>query len=215
MTAGTRILIADDHQIVRDGLRLILETEPEFTVVGEAEDGDAAVRLAKALVPDVILMDLRMPGIDGIQAISRIRQDVPQSEIVILTMYADDELMIEGFRLGARGYLLKDTDRARLFSAIRAASRGDTLLQSEVVERVLAQRGHAQKRRDPTVLTERERQILGAIIEGEQSKAIGTRFGITERTVKAHLARIYAKLGVTTRAGAVREALRRGLVTVP
>ena len=127
-------LIVDDHQIVREGLRLILETAQGIEVAGEAADGGEALRLVAELNPDVLLMDLRMPGMDGLTAIERLQQDHPQVSVVILTTYNEDELMLRGLRAGARGYLLKDTDRQTLLNTIRAAARGETLLTPEVVE---------------------------------------------------------------------------------
>ena len=139
MTDTIRILIADDHSIVREGLRLILETEPDFEVIGEAADGVEAVNLATELSPDVILMDLRMPRMDGLTAIQHLQTEQPDIAIIILTTYTEDELMFKGLKSGARGYLLKDTERATLFNTIRAAARGETLLSPQVMERVLAQ----------------------------------------------------------------------------
>ena len=137
MTAVIRVLIVDDHLIVREGLRLILETEAGFDLIGEACDGAEAIRTAAALQPDVILMDLRMPGMDGLTAIEHILQEQPQIAIVILTTFNEDELMRKGLSLGARGYLLKDTDRNTLFNTIRAAARGETLLKPEILNRLL------------------------------------------------------------------------------
>ncbi len=133
-----RILVADDHRIVRDGLRLILESQEEFTLAGEAADGEEAVRLAAELRPDVILMDLRMPRMDGIAAIEEIRKQDSKAGIVILTTYNEDNLMVRGLRAGALGFLLKDTDRETLFRVIRAAARGESLLQPETLARVLS-----------------------------------------------------------------------------
>lgn len=208
-----RILIADDHLIIREGLRLILETEDGFELVGEASDGAEALRLAAAVQPDVILMDLRMPGMDGLTAIEHLRVEQPHVAVVILTTFNEDELMRRGLRAGARGYLLKDTDRQTLFNNIRAAARGETLLKPEIMVRLLTQTGsHAAAPASPTgpELTEREREVLAAVGHGERSKEIALRLGITERTVKAHLASIYSKLGVDSRAAAIATAARRG-----
>jgi NarL family two-component system response regulator YdfI len=216
-----RILIADDHRIVREGLRLILESQEGFELVGEAADGQEAVRLAEELQPDAILMDLRMPGMDGITAIQTIRGRDPKAAIVILTTYNEDDLMIRGLRAGARGFLLKDTDRETLFRAIRSAARGETLLQPDVLERVLIQtderaegEGAAQHthpaKRGSDELSERELEVLAAVARGERSKEIAVVLSITERTVKAHLASIYNKLGVDSRAAAIAVAARKG-----
>src|SRR5574342_745007 len=154
-----RVLIADDHEVVRDGLKLILETEEDFEVVGEAGDGATAVQLTDQLKPDVVLMDLRMPGMDGLQAIEKIHLQWPKIAVVILTTYNEDDLMIRGLRAGARGYLLKDTNRQTLFDSLRAAARGEALFLPDVIARVLNQ-PQAAKRSEGSVLTGRELEIL-------------------------------------------------------
>ena len=138
-----RILVADDHLIIRQGLRLILEIEDDFEMVGEAADGAEAIRLCAALKPKVVLMDLRMPGMDGLTAIEHLRVEQPEIAVVILTTFNEDDLMMRGLRAGAKGYLLKDTDRETLFNTIRAAARGETLLKPEIIARVLLQAGAA------------------------------------------------------------------------
>lgn len=208
-------LIVDDHQIVREGLRLILETAQGIEVAGEAADGGEALRLVAELNPDVVLMDLRMPGMDGLTAIERLQQDHPQVSVVILTTYNEDELMLRGLRAGARGYLLKDTDRQTLLNTIRAAARGETLLTPEVVDRILAYTTSstpAASSSSTIDLTSREQQVLEAAALGERNKEIARRLGITERTVKAHLTNIYNKLGVDSRAAAIAVAAQRGLL---
>jgi len=233
VSSPIRILVADDHRIVREGLRLILESQEEFTLLGEAADGGEAVRLAEELHPDVILMDLRMPGMDGITAIQNIRGRDPQAAIVILTTYNEDDLMVRGLRAGARGFLLKDTDRETLFRAIRSAARGETLLQPDVMERVMARtegglgrrvepgwsipaagteepRNSGRTKSENGGLSEREMEVLEAVARGQRSKEIAVRLGITERTVKAHLASIYNKMGVDSRAAAIAIAAQKG-----
>ena len=208
-----KILIADDHLIIRQGLRLILETENDFEIVGEASDGAEAVSLCKKLKPDMVLMDLRMPNMDGLTAIEKLRVDQPQIAVVILTTFNEDDLMLRGLRAGARGYLLKDTDRATLFNTIRAAARGETLLKPEIMARVLSQ-AHAPKSEtsEPINLTDRELEVLASVARGERSKEIASHLGISERTVKAHLASIYNKLGVDSRAAAIAVAAQMGLL---
>ena len=212
MSDSIRVLIADDHLIVREGLRLILETGEGFELVGEATDGAEAVRLAHELSPDVILMDLRMPNMDGLAAIERLRVEQPQVAVVILTTYNEDDLMLRGLRAGARGYLLKDTDRETLLNTIRAAARGETLLKPEIMARLLSQAEPHSKPHSDLDLTDREREVLAAVARGERSKEIAAQMGITERTVKAHLASIYNKLGVDSRAAAIAVASLRGLL---
>jgi NarL family two-component system response regulator YdfI len=213
MNPSIRILIADDHLIIRQGLRLILETEEGFELVGEAADGAEAVRLCAELKPEVALMDLRMPGMDGLTAIEHLRIDQPQIAVVILTTFNEDELMLRGLRAGAKGYLLKDTDRQTLFSAIRAAARGETLFQPEVLARLLSKVDVKSVASSAAFnLTEREREVLAAVSRGERSKEIALQLKITERTVKAHLASIYNKLGVDSRAAAIAVASQHGLL---
>jgi len=214
MPEPVRILVADDHLIIRQGLRLILETEAGFELVGEAADGAEAVRLCAELRPDVVLMDLRMPGMDGLTAVERLQAEQPDVAVVILTTFNEDDLMMRGLRAGAKGYLLKDTDRATLFNTIRAAARGETLLRPEILARVLSQ---AAERRAPSGsssadLSQRELEVLQAVARGERSKEIAVRLGISERTVKAHLASIYNKLGVDSRAAAIAVAAQKGLL---
>ncbi len=213
MSDAIRLLIADDHLIVRQGLRLILETEDGFDLVGEATDGAEAVQLAGELHPDVILMDLRMPGMDGLTAIEQLAETQPEIAIVILTTFNEDDLMVRGLRAGAKGFLLKDTDRETLFDSIRAAARGETLLKPDVMSRLLAQThapsgGKAQL--ENIDLTEREMEVLQAAAQGKTSKEIAFALGISERTVKAHLGSIYQKLGVDSRAAAIAAAAGRG-----
>jgi NarL family two-component system response regulator YdfI len=211
MTDPIRVLIADDHEVVRDGLRMILESEEGFEVVAEAADGLEAVELADSLQPLVVLMDLRMPRMDGLEAIERIRAQWPHIAIVILTTYDEDDLMVRGLRAGALGYLLKDTNRQTLFDSLKAAARGEALLQPEVIERVLSSQPSTTAKSSRTVqgdiqLTDREVEVLIGAARGERNKEIASRLGITARTVKAHLTNIYNKLGVDSRTAAVSVA---------
>jgi len=210
-----KILIADDHLIIRQGLRLILETENDLELVGEASDGNEAISLCKNLKPDVVLMDLRMPNMDGLTAIEKLRGEQPQIAVVILTTFNEDELMVRGLQAGAHGYLLKDTDRNTLFNTIRAAARGETLLKPEIMARVLSRAKMPEaksKLPEPVNLSERELEVLKAVAQGERSKEIAVQLGISERTVKAHLASIYSKLGVDSRAAAIAVAAQKGLL---
>ena len=208
-----RVMITDDHLIVREGLRLILETADDLEVVGEAVDGAECLRLVPELKPDVILMDLQMPRMDGITAIEHLRKDPPQIAIVILTTYNEDDLMIRGLQSGARGYLLKDSSRENLLDAIHAAARGETLLKPDILARVLApQPKPVSATQTDSILTERELEVLQSAARGERNKEIAFKLGITERTVKAHLASIYQKYGVDSRAAAVAVAAQKGLL---
>ena len=210
-----RVLVVDDHLIVREGLSLILETADGIDLAGEAADGAEAVRQCHDLHPDVVLMDLRMPGMDGLTAIGLLRQQMPEVAIIILTTYDEDDLMVRGLRAGARGFLLKDTDRATLLDAIRAAARGQTLLSPDVMQRVLAHSTAATPAvaaGGPLDLTDRELEVLIAAAAGQRNKEIARDLGITERTVKAHLTSIYNKFGVDSRAAAVAVAAQRDLL---
>jgi NarL family two-component system response regulator YdfI len=210
-----RVLITDDHLIVREGLRLILETADDLQVVGEAVDGAECLSLVPQLNPDVILMDLQMPRMDGITAIEHLHRNHPQIAIIILTTYNEDDLMIRGLRCGARGYLLKDSSRENLLDAIHAAVKGETLLKPEILARVLAPQTPpkpASTSQTAPPLTERELEVLQAASRGERNKEIAYKLGITERTVKAHLQSIYQKYGVDSRAAAVASAAAQGLL---
>lgn len=219
-TTIIRLIIADDHQIIRDGLRLILETTTDIELIGEAANGKEAVALASQLSPDVVLMDLRMPVLDGLGAIEEIMIQQPKTAIVILTTFDEDELMLRGLRAGARAFLLKDTDRETLLHTIRAASRGESLLTPEVMSRLLLQASSAplpSSRRvtaqEGIELSDREQEVLTLVARGERNKEIARFLGISERTVKAHLTNIYNKLGVDSRAAAVAEAGRQRILT--
>lgn len=210
-----RVMITDDHLIVREGLRLILETAEEVEIVGEAVDGVECLRLVLELKPDLILMDLQMPRMDGITTIGHLRKDYPHIAIVILTTYNEDDLMVRGLQAGARGYLLKDSSRENLLDTIHAAARGETLLKPEILARVLSPHvkpsSVAPTPADST-LTDRELEVLLAASRGERNKEIAYKLGITERTVKAHLQSIYQKFGVDSRAAAVAVAAQRRLL---
>lgn len=219
MSEKIRVIIADDHPVVRTGLRLMLDMEERIELVGEAADGVAAIHLVSELVPAVVLMDLRMPAMDGLEAIEQIRATFPHIAIIVLTTYDEDELMLRSLQAGVRGYLLKDSGLETVLQAIERAARGEMLLQPELMQRVL---DYAARRSAPTVspmsgnndvqLTEREREVLAAIAAGERSKEIGARLGITRRTVESYLNSIYIKLNVDSRAAAVAVAIEGGLL---
>jgi two-component system, NarL family, response regulator YdfI len=218
MAEKIRVVIADDHPVVRTGLRLMLDMEERIELVGEAADGVAAIHLVSSLVPDVVLMDLRMPAMDGLEAIEQIRTKWPHIAIIMLTTYDEDELMLRSLQAGVRGYLLKDSGLETVLQAVERAARGEMLLQPELMQRVLdyAARRSAPASPSPgnnTVqLTEREQEVLAGIAAGERSKEIGARLGITRRTVESYLNSIYTKLNVDSRAAAVAVAIERGLL---
>ncbi len=207
-----RVVIADDHELVREGLRSILAVADDILLVGEASDGSEAVELAGTLSPDVMLMDLRMPHVDGIEAIRRIRARHPGIEIVILTTYDDDAHIVQGLGAGARGYLLKDAGRAALFGAVRAAARGESLLPPEILKALLAH-AEGQRHAGGESLSQREQEVLSLMATGAANKEIAKQLSITERTVKAHVTSILNKLGVNSRTEAVAVAIRTGLVS--
>ncbi|WP_068786344.1 response regulator [Paenibacillus phocaensis] len=213
-----KILIVDDHLVVREGLKMILETDNRFEIIGEAENGKVALRLIEELSPDVILLDLNMPvmsGEDTLKALQTNRCSIP---VIILTTYNEDGLMVNALALGARGYLLKDTGREHLFHTIESAVRGDTLLQPDVLAKVLAAKNHMDepnsKGKGRFILTDKELFVLQLVARGYKSKEIAFDMGVTERTVKAHLTNIYNKLGVDSRSQAVVTALEHGLLHI-
>ena len=215
-----RVLITDDHFIVRQGLRLVLNTADDIELAGEATNGEEALQLTAEHQPQVVLMDLRMPVMDGLTAIEQLGQLHPQVAVIILTTYNEDEMMLRGLQLGARGYLLKDTDRETLLNTIRAAARGESLFKPDVVQRALSVQATAQATSPPSgqirpssdsiQLTPRELEVLRAAASGERNKEIALRLDISARTVKAHLTSVYNKLGVDSRAAAIAIAAQKG-----
>ncbi|MBB5965450.1 DNA-binding NarL/FixJ family response regulator [Planomonospora venezuelensis] len=202
-------MIVDDHPVVREGLRGMLESDPGITVAGDAASGDEAVVRARELAPDVILMDLRMPGGDGVSAISRILADRPESRVIVLTTYETDQDIVRAVEAGAAGYLLKDTSRADLLAAIASAARGETVLSPSVATRLVT------RMRAPAAvsLSRRETEVLSLVARGLTNAEIGRELFISETTVKTHLLRIFGKLGVSDRTAAVTTALDRGILT--
>jgi DNA-binding NarL/FixJ family response regulator len=207
--APIRLLIADDHPVVRDGLSGMFASDPGFEVLGEAADGTEAVRLAQALRPDVILMDLRMPGMDGLTAITELARLGVAARVLVLTTYDTDSYVLPAIEAGATGYLLKDAPRAELLRAVRAAARGQAVLSPSVATRLLS-RVRAPGAVSP--LSQRELEILALVAAGTTNREAAARLFISEATVKSHLLNIYAKLGVGDRAAAVAEAFNRGLL---
>jgi NarL family two-component system response regulator LiaR len=204
-----RVLIADDHEVVRQGLRTFLEIDPELEVVGEAADGREAVRLAHRLRPDVVLMDLLMPELDGIVATQLIRQELPDTEVMALTSVLEDASVVGAVRAGAIGYLLKDTRAKELRQAIKAAAAGQVQLSPEAAARLMREVVAPER---PEVLSQRETDVLRLLAHGLANKEIAQRLSITEKTVKTHVSSILGKLGVQSRTQAALYAGRIGLV---
>lgn len=200
-----RVLIVDDHSLVRRGLAAIVNMEEDTEVVGEAADGEEAIRMWREIRPDIILMDLRMPNMDGVAAIRGIRAEDPDSGIIVLTTYDHDDDIYAGLRAGAKAYLLKDAQPEELFRCIRAVHAGNAYLQPKLAVK-LAQRAQEEP------LTEREEQSLKLLAEGLSNRAIGQALHISESTVKSHLKSLFVKLDATSRAEAIALAARRGLV---
>jgi DNA-binding NarL/FixJ family response regulator len=208
MSDPIRVLIVDDHPVVRDGLRGIFESTAEFEVAGEAGNGAEAVTRARALQPDVVLMDLRMPDVDGVTAIKRLAELGLDTRVLVLTTYDTDSDVVPAIEAGATGYLLKDAPRSELLRAVRAAARGEAVLSPSVATRLLGQvRAPA---REP--LSNRELDVLALVARGTSNRDTATRLFISEATVKTHLLHIYAKLGVNDRAAAVATGFERGLL---
>lgn len=208
MTERIRVLIADDHPVVRDGIKAMLGTQPDLDVVGEATTGTQATRLAHELHPDVILMDLQMPHVDGATAITQIRARDPNARVLVLTTYDTDSDITRAIDAGATGYLLKDTPREQLFAAIRTAARGESVLSPAIATRVLA------RMRTPhtDTLSSREIDVLTAVARGLSNKDIAARLHISQATVKTHLLHIFTKLDVDDRTAAVTLALDQGII---
>lgn len=210
MSEIIRILLADDHPVVRDGLAAMLATQPDFAVVGEAGNGAEAVAEAARLRPDVVLMDLEMPVLDGIEAIRRLRAADPSVQVVVLTAFDTDERIVGALQAGAQGYLLKGAPRAEIFAAIRTVSAGGALIPPVVASKLLRQVRAAES---PDALTARETEVLTLVAAGLANQEIAVRLSISERTVKFHVSSILAKLGVKNRTQAARQARERGLVS--
>ncbi len=205
-----RILIADDHSVVRQGLCMFLGLDRELEVIGEARNGAEALRLAHELKPDVVLMDLLMPVMDGISAIDAIRRELPDTEVIALTSVLEDASVIGAVRAGAIGYLLKDTQAEELCRAIKAAAAGQVQLSPQAATRLIRE---LRAPENPETLSDREIEVLRVLARGGSNKDIARELSISEKTVKSHISNILAKLGVPSRTQAALYALRVGLVT--
>jgi DNA-binding NarL/FixJ family response regulator len=222
-TRQIRILIADDHAVVRSGLHSILEMEGDLTVVGEASDGHQALALAQEMLPDIVLMDIKMGDWDGVTATRRIRNSVPSTRVIVLTNHDQDELVFSSIRAGASGYLLKEVTAAQLANAIRTVADGFSLIYPSIAARVLDEFGRL--RTTPLSgsaggdegyhdLTAREREVLQLVAHGRSNKEIATELKISERTVKTHVSNIFGKLELTDRTQVALYAHRRGLADI-
>ena len=207
-----RIVVADDHPVVRAGLVMMLDTQPDMQVIGEAADGVEAVARVTALTPDVVLMDLEMPGLDGPRAIERIHATQPETRILVLTAYDTDERILQAVQAGARGYLLKGAPRDEIFQAVRVIHAGGSLLQPAIATKLLNRVGDLLRGEREETLTERELQVLELMAKGYRNKEIAKELFITERTVKFHANILFQKLDVDSRTEAVSQALQRGII---
>jgi DNA-binding NarL/FixJ family response regulator len=206
-----RVLIVDDHAVVREGLRTFLELQDGIAVAGEAADGEQAIMQAEALAPDVVLMDLVMPRLDGVGAMRELRRRLPQTRVIVLTSFAEDERLLPAIQAGAAGYLLKNVAPAELARAVRAAHAGEALLDPVIAARLVDAIAQPAGEPAPERLTAREQEVLALIARGYSNKRIARELGIAEKTVKTHVGHVLAKLGVTDRTQAAVHAVRMGL----
>jgi NarL family two-component system response regulator LiaR len=209
LPSAIRVVVADDHEVVREGLRTFLRLQPGIEVVGEAGDGAEAVEEARRLGPDVVLMDLVMPELDGIEAMRRIRAERPQTRVIVLTSFGDDEKLLPAVRAGAAGYLMKSAPPSEVVRAIHAAHEGEAVIDPKAAGRLLDALAAAGP--NSHGLTPRERQVLALVCHGLSNKRIAAELGLSQKTIKAHVGHIFGKLGVTDRTQAALVALREGL----
>jgi DNA-binding NarL/FixJ family response regulator len=214
MSEPIRILVADDHPVVRDGLIAILSTQSDFQVVGEAASGAETVERVASLQPDVLLLDLEMPEMDGVEALSRLRETGARVRTIVFTAFDTDERILGAVRAGAQGYLLKGAPREELFNAVRVVHAGGSLLQPLVASKLLRQVRQGPAKPDLEPLTPRELEVLRLVAQGLLNKEIATRLGISERTVKFHVSAILGKLGAGNRTEALAIAAQHGLVSL-
>ena len=219
MLEPTRVLLADDHTLFRKGVRTLMEGMPEVAVVGEAATGQEVVAQARELVPDVILMDIKMPAPSGIEATREILQENPHIGVILVTMFDDPESVFSGMRAGARGYVLKEADPEELWRAVGAANRGEVILCPIMARKVLEHFGKDAGRNQPGLpyegLTQRKLEVLQLAADGMSNKEIAGKLVISEKTAKYHIANIFSKLQVNDRTQAVLYVLRKGLVKMP
>ncbi|MFC9299334.1 response regulator [Streptomyces sp. NPDC057011] len=206
-----RVLLVDDHQVVRRGLRTFLEVQDDIEVVGEASDGEEGIARAEELRPDVILMDIKMPGTDGIEALRRLREQANPARVLIVTSFTEQRTVVPALRAGAAGYVYKDIDPDALAGAIRSVHAGHVLLQPEVASTLLAQEDHAPATGRGGALTDREREVLGLIADGRSNREIARALVLSEKTVKTHVSNILMKLDLADRTQAALWAVRHGI----
>jgi DNA-binding NarL/FixJ family response regulator len=210
-----RILLADDHALVRAGIRVLLESLEGVEVVGEASDGHETLRLIGEQHPDLALLDISMPGLNGLEATARAAKEYPRTRVIVLSMHADDEYVYRAFRAGAAGYLLKNADRRELELAVRAVARGEVWLSPAVSKKVIAAISGGKHLEDPVeVLTPRQREILQLVAEGHSTKEIAQRLDLSVKTVESHRSQLMERLGIHDVSGLVRYAIRLGIVRV-
>lgn len=205
------IVIVDDHEVLRTGTRQILETAPDMVVVGEADDGESALQMVKELRPDVVLVDIRLPGYNGIEVARQVTNSHPDTKVVILSAYDDPEYLRAALAAGAAGYLLKTMPRDELVNAVRAAGRGTTVLDATMSSHLTRSPSRSTVAGEIASLTAREREVVGLVADGLANKTIAARLGISARTIEGHLNHIFAKLGVASRTELVRFALSNNL----
>lgn len=211
-----KVLIADDHKMFRQGLRMLFEVEADIKVVGEARDGTEAAQMAGQLEPDIILMDINMPGVDGVEATRRILKEQPDQAVIILTMFREDEHVFQAINAGARGYVLKDADSLDVTRAIRSVAAGGSVLDTAITSKVFQQFKQLSKegeKNNPEGLTERELEILALIANGDSNREIGEKLFLSEKTIKNYITSIFQKLQTNDRTHAAVYAIQRGLIS--
>ncbi len=212
MAKSIRILLADDHNVLRQGMAQALEVQPDMTVIAQADNGQEAVELALTHQPDIILMDINMPEMDGVEAARQITAQLPQTGVIILTMYRRDDYVFEAIKAGASGYLLKEVELDELLEAIRAVARGEAVIDSAVASRVLAELRQPARSQPKPVLAERDVEILRLLAQGLKNQAIAERLSLSEKTVRNRLSLVFRQLHLENRTQAVLYALREGIV---
>lgn len=218
MTDKIRIIVADDHPVVRDGLVAILSTQDDFDIVAEAKNGEDLILKSRQFTPDVILTDIEMPNLDGVEAIKAIREHLPDTQFIVFTAFDTDERIVSAVQAGAKGYLLKGAPRDDIFRAVRIVSRGGSLLEPEIASKLLQhisdQSAKTPNESLPEPLTEREQEVLAHLAKGQTNKEIAVALFITERTVKFYVSAILGKLGASNRTEAVTIAAQKGLISL-